>query len=75
MLFSVPAFIAGAALTPVISGYFQDKRTGYLMVGILFGSVAALSLIGCALNIKEKPRKSIANKNSDAGKIFRDFYE
>jgi GPH family glycoside/pentoside/hexuronide:cation symporter len=72
MLFSVPAFIAGAALTPVISGYFQDKRTGYLMVGILFGSVAALSLIGCALNIKEKPRKSIANKNSDAGKIFRD---
>ncbi|MBN1603001.1 MAG: MFS transporter [Chitinispirillaceae bacterium] len=72
MLFSVPAFIAGAALTPVISGHFQDKRTGYLMVGILFGFVAALSLIICALNIKEKPQKKIVKKNSNPGEVYRD---
>jgi GPH family glycoside/pentoside/hexuronide:cation symporter len=72
MLFSVPAFIAGAALTPVISGHFHDKRTGYLMVGILFGVVTALSLIICALNITEKSQKKVKKEKSNPGKIYRD---
>jgi GPH family glycoside/pentoside/hexuronide:cation symporter len=72
MLFSVPAFIAGAALTPVIANHFPDKKTGYLMVGVLFGTVAAVTLIFCALNIKEKKHKKVEQVKTDLWKIYRD---
>jgi len=44
MVMSVPAFLVGAALTPVIVGLFALQRTGWAFVGILYGVL----LRGCA---------------------------
>lgn len=63
MLFAVPAFIIGAALTPIIVCQFATQRKGYAIMGILYGVIATLSLLICAWQIKEKNSK-IDNENS-----------
>jgi GPH family glycoside/pentoside/hexuronide:cation symporter len=54
MVLGVPAFILGAALTPVIAGLFADERTGYGAVGVIYGILAAAVLWISAAGIKER---------------------
>lgn len=72
MLFAVPAYIAGVVLTPKISGAFSTLKTGYLMVGLIFGLIAALSLIFSAINIKEKEQKKIEKVKVPFKVLYRD---
>jgi len=55
MVFSVPAFIIGAALTPAIVGLFPTKRMGYGMTGVFYGVLAGAAILVCAWRIKERP--------------------
>jgi GPH family glycoside/pentoside/hexuronide:cation symporter len=64
MVLGVPAYIVGAALTPVIVGLFVTERAGYGAVGIVYGAVAALALWISAAGIKE--RKHISENRSKA---------
>lgn len=73
MLFAVPAYIAGVVLTPVISGAFSTKKTGYLLVGVIFGVVAALSLIFSALNLKEKEQKKVEKVKIPFKVLYKDI--
>jgi len=54
MLLAVPAYLVGAALTPMLVGLFETKRIGFGMVGIIFGILAAAALLISASGIKEK---------------------
>ena len=40
MSLAVPAYLVGAALTPVLVGLFVTKRAGYGAVGIIYGIIA-----------------------------------
>jgi GPH family glycoside/pentoside/hexuronide:cation symporter len=73
MLFAVPAYIAGVVLTPMISGAFSTRKTGYLLVGAIFGGIAALSLIFSALNIKEKEVKKVEKVKVPFKVLYRDL--
>jgi GPH family glycoside/pentoside/hexuronide:cation symporter len=64
MALAVPAYLVGAALTPVLVGLFATKRTGYGAVGILYGVVAAVALLICAAGIRE--RKQVAERRAAA---------
>lgn len=70
MVLAVPGYIIGAALTPVIVGLFVIKRVGYGVVGILYGILAAATLLIAAKGLKE--RKEIAQSKS-ATPPFRAF--
>jgi len=54
MILGVPAYLVGAAITPVIVGLFAIKRTGYGAVGILYGLIAAAALWIAAAGLKER---------------------
>lgn len=54
MVLAVPFYLVGAALTPMIVGFFSVERTGYAYIGIIYGALAALALIISALGIKER---------------------
>ena len=58
MVLGVPAFLVGAALTPMLVGLFATKRTGYGAVGIIYGVVAAVVLWIAAAGIKERKKIS-----------------
>ncbi len=60
MLLAVPAYIIGAAATPVIVGLFLSKRTGYGVAGAVYGLLAALALWVCAAGIRERRKLSQA---------------
>lgn len=60
MVLSVPFYLIGAALTPMIVGFFAVARTGYAFVGIIYGALAALALLISALGIKERPNVAAA---------------
>jgi GPH family glycoside/pentoside/hexuronide:cation symporter len=55
MVFGVPSYLVGAALTPVIAGLFDDKRFGYQVVGIIYGIVGGAALWLAAAGLKERP--------------------
>ena len=54
MILGVPAYLVGAAITPVIVGLFAIKRTGYGAVGLLYGLFAAAALWIAAAGLKER---------------------
>ena len=54
MVLGVPAYIIGAALTPVLVGLFVSKRTGYGVVGIVYGVLAAVALWIAAAGLRER---------------------
>jgi GPH family glycoside/pentoside/hexuronide:cation symporter len=54
MVLGVPAYIVGAALTPVLVGLFAAKRTGYGVTGILYGLLAAVVLWIAAAGLRER---------------------
>jgi glycoside/pentoside/hexuronide:cation symporter, GPH family len=62
MVLAVPAYIVGAALTPVLVGLFAAKRTGYGVVGIIYGLLAAAALWISAAGIRE--RRAIAQSRA-----------
>ena len=54
MVMAVPAYLVGAAITPAIVGAFAIQRTGYAAIGIIYGVLAALALLGGAFGIRER---------------------
>ena len=67
MSLAVPAYLVGAALTPVLVGLFATKRAGYGAVGVIYGAVAAAALLICAAGIRE--RKQISESRAEAPPI------
>ena len=65
MILAVPAYLVGAALTPVIVGLFAVKHTGYGFIGILYGVLAAAALLISASGLKEK-EQIVKNKSEIA---------
>lgn len=63
MILGVPAYLVGAALTPMIVGLFATKRIGYEAVGLIYGAVAAIVLWISAAGIQE--RKQISESKSE----------
>ena len=59
MIFGVPAYLVGAALTPVIAGLFATRRAGYGVVGIVYGILAAAGLLISAAGIRERPASQV----------------
>ena len=64
MVLGVPAYIVGAALTPVLVDLFATKRTGFGSVGILYGALAAGALWIAAAGLRE--RKKISEQKAEA---------
>ncbi len=62
MVLGVPAYIVGAALTPFLVGLFASKRTGYGVVGVIYGLLAAAVLWIAAAGIRE--RRSIVESKA-----------
>jgi len=54
MVLAVPAYIIGAAATPVLVGLFASKRTGYGVAGIAYGVLAAAALLVAAAGLRER---------------------
>ena len=63
MILGVPAYLVGAAITPVIVGLFVVKRAGYGAVGILYGIIAAVALWIAAAGLRE--RRDISESKSE----------
>ncbi len=55
MILGVPAYLVGAAVTPIIVGLFATSRTGWGMVGVIYGLINLVSLWGCAAGLKKVP--------------------
>ncbi len=72
MVLGVPAYIVGAALTPFLVGLFADKRTGYGVVGVVYGLLAAIVLWIAAAGIRE--RQQIAASKAETPPL-RTFLE
>jgi GPH family glycoside/pentoside/hexuronide:cation symporter len=64
MVLGVPAYMVGAALTPALAGLFLAKRSGYGLVGIVYGVLAAVVLWISAAGLRE--RKRIAESTAEA---------
>jgi glycoside/pentoside/hexuronide:cation symporter, GPH family len=63
MLFGVVAFAIGASGTPFFVSLFKDLRTGYSIVGIIYGVICALVLWISAAGIHE--REDICEQTSE----------
>lgn len=72
MVLGVPAYIVGAALTPFLVSLFPDKRTGYGVVGVIYGILAAIVLWIAAAGLRERPH--IAGSKAEAPPL-RTFLE
>jgi glycoside/pentoside/hexuronide:cation symporter, GPH family len=71
MVLAVPFYLVGAALTPMIVGFFAVARTGYGFVGIIYGTLAALALLISALGIKERPNVATAKGEANPVKSIK----
>lgn len=54
MVLAVPFYLVGAALTPMIVGFFAVQRTGYGFIGIVYGALAAIALLASACGLRER---------------------
>jgi GPH family glycoside/pentoside/hexuronide:cation symporter len=70
MVLGVPAYIVGAALTPMIVGMFAVKRTGYGTVGIAYGILAAAALWIAASGLRERKEVSESAAKSPPLRCF-----
>lgn len=71
MVLAVPFYLVGAALTPMIVGFFAVARTGYGFVGIIYGSLAAIALLISALGLKERPNVIAAKGEANPVKSIK----
>jgi glycoside/pentoside/hexuronide:cation symporter, GPH family len=62
MLLGVPGYIIGAAVTPLLVSLFLVKRTGFGVVGVVYGLVAMAALLASAAGIHE--RKALRTSQS-----------
>jgi GPH family glycoside/pentoside/hexuronide:cation symporter len=70
MILGVPGYIMGAALTLTLVGLFASKMTGFRMVGIIFGVIAAFSLWISAAGIKERQETNQSQSKMPAMEAF-----
>ena len=63
MVLGVPAYLVGAALTPVLVGLFATKPAGYGATSFIYAIIAALVLWIAAAGIKE--RKEISESRAE----------
>ncbi|MBA3074728.1 MAG: MFS transporter [Anaerolineae bacterium] len=54
MALAVPFYLVGAALTPMIVGFFAVQRTGFGFIGIIYGALAAAALMISASGLRER---------------------
>jgi GPH family glycoside/pentoside/hexuronide:cation symporter len=71
MIMAVPAYILGAAITPLIANSFGNKHTGYHMVGIFYGILGAIVLWVAVAGIREK--KSSGTNTSAHINLSKEF--
>ncbi|MBN1139389.1 MAG: MFS transporter [Anaerolineae bacterium] len=64
MVLGVPGYMVGAAVTPIIVGLFATKSTGYGMVGVLYGTLAAATLWIAAAGLRERPKIATSRSQS-----------
>jgi len=70
MVLGVPAYIVGAALTPVLVGLFATKRAGYGAIGIIYGILAAVVLWVAAAGLKERREISASKAQASPWQSF-----
>jgi GPH family glycoside/pentoside/hexuronide:cation symporter len=70
MVLAVPAYLVGAALTPMIVGFFAIQRTGYGFIGIVYGALAALALLISASGLRERKNVSETKGEESPFKSF-----
>lgn len=74
MTLAVPAYLLGAALTPMIVGFFAVQRTGFAFIGIVYGALAALALLISAGGLRERPNVVQAKGEENPFKSFRQAF-
>lgn len=67
MVLAVPFYLVGAALTPMIVGFFAVQRTGYGYIGIIYGALAAAALMISASGLRE--RKNVIESKGEANPV------
>ncbi len=75
MVLGVPAYIVGAALTPFLAGLFAAKATGYGVVGLLYGGLAAAALWIAAAGIRERRRIAESKAQAAPWRTFLDTFK
>ena len=75
MSLAVPAYLVGAALTPVLVGLFATKRVGYSAVGVTYGIIAAAALLICAAGIRERKQVSESRAEDSPVKTFSQAFK
>jgi glycoside/pentoside/hexuronide:cation symporter, GPH family len=75
MALAVPAYIVGAALTPFIVGLFVSKRTGYGVVGIVYGVLACAVLWIAAAGLRERVQIAQSTARAAPWRTLVDVFE
>jgi GPH family glycoside/pentoside/hexuronide:cation symporter len=70
MVLGVPAYLVGAAVTPIIVGLFATKRAGYGASGVIYAIIAAAVLWICAAGIRERKETSEAKAETPPLRAF-----
>jgi GPH family glycoside/pentoside/hexuronide:cation symporter len=70
MVLGVPAYIVGAALTPVIVGLFTSQQTGYRITGLSYGILATAVLWIAAAGLRERKRISESKSETPPMRAF-----
>lgn len=70
MVLGVPAYLVGAAVTPIIVGLFATKRAGYGATGIIYAVIAAAVLWICVAGIRERKETSEAKAETPPLRAF-----
>jgi GPH family glycoside/pentoside/hexuronide:cation symporter len=71
MVLAVPFYLVGAALTPMIVGFFAVQRTGFGFVGIIYGALAAAALMISAGGLRERKNVIEAKGEENPGKSLK----
>ncbi len=72
MVLGVPAYLVGAAVTPIIVGLFATKRAGFGATGMIYAIIAAAVLWICAAGIRERKEISEAKSETPPVRAFVD---
>jgi GPH family glycoside/pentoside/hexuronide:cation symporter len=74
MVLATPAYLIGAALTPMIVGFFAVQRTGFAVIGIVYGVIAALALLISAGGLRERPNVIRSEGEVNPIKSFKEAF-